>query len=143
MSQRTVGRGAAFGDLDNDGDVDVVINNSDSAPSILRNDVGQRQGSFLLKLEGTKSNRDGIGTRVEVQCSGHEQVLEVKSAASYLAANDLRLHVGLGQCDTADRILLKWPSGVNQTLEHVKRGHIYRVVEGQGIEDSIALSNPK
>jgi hypothetical protein len=139
LKRMTVSRGAAFGDLDNDGDVDVIVNNNDSAPLVLRNEVGNRLNSLLLKLEGDKSNRDGIGTRVKVLAGDRTQTLEVKSAASYMSANDLRLHIGLGKEKSARRITLHWPSGEDQELGELEAGYLHLVSEKSGVTRSVPL----
>jgi hypothetical protein len=141
LSRRNVSRGAAFGDLDNDGDVDVIVNNNDSAPLILRNEAGDQRHSMLLKLEGDKSNRDGIGTRVEVSAGGKIQVFEVKSAASYMSANDLRLHVGLGEEKVVEAVTLRWPSGHNQEIRDLKAGYLHVISEKNGVIRSQPLNS--
>jgi len=93
--EKRTGRGAAFGDIDNDGDVDVVINNLDGPPQLLRNDGGNANNSILIKTIGVKSNRDGIGARVKITSGDLTQMGEVYSGGSYLSQNDLRLHFGL------------------------------------------------
>src|SRR5213596_1403396 len=92
-----LGRGCAFGDFDNDGDVDVIVNNLDGPPTLLRNDSESGNGSILIKCVGTRSNRSAIGTRVKVTSGGHSQIAEVMSGSSYYSQNDFRLHFGLGR----------------------------------------------
>ena len=92
-----LGRGCAFGDFDNDGDVDVLVNNLDGPPTLLRNDGGNRNNWIMIKCVGTRSNRSGIGTRVRVTIGDHSQIDEVMSGSSYYSQNDFRLHFGLGQ----------------------------------------------
>ncbi len=89
-------RGCAFGDFDNDGDVDVIVNNLDGPPSLLRNDGGNRNNWIMIKCVGTRSNRSAIGTRVKVTSGAHSQIDEVMSGSSYYSQNDFRLHFGLG-----------------------------------------------
>lgn len=131
LSRKKVSRGAAFGDLDNDGAIDVVVNNTNDYAEILHNEMGQGNNSLLLKLVGSQSNRDGIGTRLEVRSGGRSRILEAKGAASYLAANDLRVHVGLGRASRVDELTLYWPSGEIQKLRDLPAGHLHVIQEGR------------
>jgi hypothetical protein len=132
FSEKRTGRGAAFGDIDNDGDVDVVINNLDDAPQVLRNDGGTNN-SVLIKTIGVKSNRDGIGTRISVVAGDLKQVQEVYSGGSYISQNDLRLHFGLEKRTKIDLIEVRWPSGTVDKLTNVNVNKILTVKEGQGL----------
>ncbi len=132
FAEKRVGRGAAFGDIDNDGDVDVVINNLDGAPQILRNDGGTNN-SILIKTIGVKSNRDGIGTRIRVVAGDLKQVQEVYSGGSYISQNDLRLHFGLENRTKIDQIEVRWPSGTVDKLTNISANKILTVKEGQGL----------
>jgi len=132
FSEKRVGRGAAFGDIDNDGDVDVVINNLDGAPQILRNDGGTNN-SVLIKTIGVKSNRDGIGARINVVAGDLKQVQEVYSGASYISQNDLRLHFGLENRTKIDLIEVHWPSGTVDKLTNISANKILTIKEGQGL----------
>ena len=112
-----LGRGCAFGDFDNDGDVDVIVNNLDGPPTLLRNDGGSGNGSILVKCVGTKSNRSAIGARVRVTSGEHAQMREVMSGSSYYSQSDLRLHFGLGAAAAADSVEVAWPSGLKETFK--------------------------
>jgi enediyne biosynthesis protein E4 len=115
------GRGAAFGDLDNDGDVDVVVSNVGQKAVVLRNDAGNRKNWLGIQTIGTKSNRDGIGCRVKVvSASGMSQYFTVTTAVGYLSASDRRIIVGLDHDSTAALVEIRWPSGVLQRFENVK-----------------------
>src|SRR5262249_54227158 len=111
FAEKRSGRGAAFGDLDNDGEVDVVINNLDGTAQVLRNDGGNANNSVLIKTIGVKSNRDGIGARVKVVAGDLTQIGEVYSGGSYISQNDMRVHFGLEQRTRIDLIEVRWPRG--------------------------------
>src|SRR5437899_8939313 len=128
-----LGRGCAFGDFDNDGDVDVIVNNLDGPPTLLRNDGGNRNNWILIKCVGTRSNRSAIGTRVKVTCGDHSQIDEVMSGSSYYSQNDFRLHFGLGRASQADRVEVAWPSGVKESFPNLPANHLYVVQETKGI----------
>jgi hypothetical protein len=124
-----LGRGCAFGDLDNDGSVDIVVNNLDGPPSVLRNEGGAGNNWLLVKCVGTQSNRSAIGARVRVVAEGAAQIGEVMSGSGYYSQNDLRLHFGLGKAGKADLIEVSWPSGAKQSLKDVKTNQILRIQE--------------
>jgi len=130
-----LGRGCAFGDFDNDGDVDVIVNNLDGPPTLLRNDGGNRNHSILIKCVGTKSNRSAIGARVTVTRGDHRQVREVMSGSSYYSQSDLRLHFGLGHAATADAVEVAWPSGLREALRNLPADHLFVIQETKGIVD--------
>jgi enediyne biosynthesis protein E4 len=124
------GRGAAFGDLDNDGDVDIVISNLGQRASVLRNDGGNRKNWIGIQTVGAKSNRDGIGSRVKVvSASGLTQFFTVNTAVGYLSASDKRINVGLGSDSFAKLIEITWPSGIVQKFENVKAGQMVKALE--------------
>jgi len=104
-------RGAAFGDFDNDGNIDVLVINMNDRPNLYRNEGGAGNHWITLQLKGTRSNRDAIGARVEIQAGGKTQVREVQSGGSYLSHNDMRLHFGLGAATRVDHIRIRWPNG--------------------------------
>ena len=123
-------RGCAFGDFDNDGDIDVLVVNLNEPPSLLRNDITNGGNWLKLKLVGTKSNRSAIGARVLCKYGGRQQVQEVLSQSSFYSASDQRLHFGLGSAKTAD-VTIRWPSGLVQTLANVAVNRILKVTEGK------------
>jgi len=109
VSQRFSSRGIAFGDYDNDGDIDVLLLNMNDPPSLLRNDGGNQNNWIKIKLLGTKCNRTAIGARVRVVTGNHAQIDEVHSGTSVMSQSDLRLHFGVGQAKTIDRLEVMWP----------------------------------
>jgi hypothetical protein len=130
FEQAWAGRGAAFGDLDNDGDVDVVLSNVGQHALVLRNEGGNRNNWLQIRTVGSKSNRDGIGCRVKVvSASGASQYFTVSPAVGYLSASDKRLTVGLGADGIAALVEIRWPSGVVQTFENVKAGQMVTATE--------------
>ncbi|PYU68377.1 MAG: RNA-binding protein [Acidobacteria bacterium] len=125
-------RGCAFGDFDNDGDVDILVVNQNEPPSLLRNDLTGANHWIKIKLIGTKSNRSAIGARVTVRYGDKVQAQEVLSQSSYLSVNDGRLHFGLGPVTAAD-IQIRWPSGQKDKLAAVPADQLVWVTEGLGI----------
>lgn len=130
---RRSGRGVAFADFDNDGNLDLVINNQNDPPTLLRNEGGNQNHWISVQTVGTKSNRDGIGARIILTAGGRRQMAEVRSGGSYLSQNDLRLHFGLGPATTIDRLEVRWPSGIVDKVESVPAGQFVVVQEGKGI----------
>jgi hypothetical protein len=137
-----VGRGAAFGDIDNDGDIDIVVNHKDAAPALLRNDAKTFNHWIRFALQGTKSNRDAIGAKLEVTIAGLQTKNDAEPKAapftiyrqrkggySMQATNDPRVTVGIGQADVAQKVVIRWPSGIVQRLENLKADREYKVVE--------------
>jgi hypothetical protein len=134
ITEQYSSRGAAFGDYDNDGDIDVVVLNMGDTPSLLRNDGGNKQNWIKIKLIGTKCNRTAIGARVRVITGNHAQMDEVHSGSSVMSQGDLRLHFGLGKAEIVDTIEVKWPT--TQKIERfpkVKANQILTIREGSGI----------
>jgi enediyne biosynthesis protein E4 len=124
--------GVAAADCDNDGAVEILVNNSHDRPSLLKN-LGDHGNWILLKLEGTKSNRDAIGARVTVRVGDHQQTQEVRSGGGYISQSDFRLHFGLGKAAQADAIEIRWPSGPTQRFENVAGNRIVKIRENVGI----------
>jgi hypothetical protein len=123
-------RGAAFGDIDNDGDIDVLVMNMNEPPSLLRNDYPGGHGWITVKLEGTRSNRSAIGATVILTSHGVRQAKTVLSQSSYYSHDDLRVHFGLGEAQQADQLDITWPSGQTEILKNVQGGRIVTVKEG-------------
>jgi enediyne biosynthesis protein E4 len=124
--------GMAAADFDNDGSLEIVVNNSHDRPSLLKN-YGERGSWILLALEGTKSNRDAIGARVTVRVGNHQQTQEVRSGGGYISQSDFRLHFGLGSAMKADTVEIRWPSGGVERFENVGANRVVRIREGAGI----------
>ena len=127
--ERHASRGAAFGDVDNDGSIEVLINNQNETPSLLKAS-GLPPGHWvILKLEGTRSNRSAIGARVKLSAGGRTQFQAVQSGGSYLSQNDLRLHFGIGASAKVDRIEVQWPAGTRQSITNVPADQIVKIRE--------------
>ena len=127
--ERHPARGAAFADYDNDGLIEVLINNQNEPPSLLKQATRPANHWTLLQLTGSRSNRSALGARVKVTAGGRTQVDEVRSGGSYLSQNDLRLHFGLGAAQKMDRIEIEWPSGSRQTLRDVHADRVVQIAE--------------
>jgi len=139
----TVGRGAAFGDLFNDGKIDVVINSMDGAPILLRNVNPDHHHWLELKLVGgPHSPRDAVGATVYLIANGMRQRDDVLSGGSYLSSNDQRVHFGLGDATDAGKAEIHWPSGNKETLKLPAVDRIYTITEGKGITDELCGGRP-
>jgi hypothetical protein len=125
-------RGAAFGDYDNDGMVEVLVNNQNEAPSLLKQSSKPGGNWVLLKLEGVKSNRSAIGARVRLTAGERTQTDEVRSGGSYLSQNDLRLHFGLGAARRIGRVEIDWPSGIHQVETNLEVNRVITLRERSG-----------
>jgi hypothetical protein len=124
-------RGCAFGDFDNDGDVDILIVNLNEPPSLLRNDVDPGRHWIKVKLIGVKSNRSAIGARVTVHYGGKKQVQELLAQSSYLSVNDPRLHFGLGDVAKVD-LEVRWPNGGVELFKALESDRLITIREGIG-----------
>jgi hypothetical protein len=133
LLEKRVSRGLAVGDLFNDGDMDVVIEDLDSSPMILRNHGISGRHWVSFELAGTKSNRAAIGARIKIVAGGMTQTDEVHSGGSYLSQNDLRIHFGLASSTKIDSVEIRWPSGTVDTLKNLAADKFYSVLEGKGI----------
>jgi hypothetical protein len=135
-------RGAAFGDIFNTGNIDVVLLNVGEPPTLLLNRNATPNHRVLFRLIGTKSNRAAIGARITIHASGVRQIGEVRGGGSYLSQNDHRLHFGLGRSTKIDSVEIRWPSGKLETLENLPSDSIYTIVESSGIRDTKPLPAP-
>src|SRR5206468_5170812 len=125
-------RGLSVGDIDNDGDLDILLTVLDGPPVLLRNN-GPVKGNWIsLRLEGVRSNREGIGAQAKLTAGGKVQLREVTRGGSYLSAQDVRLHFGLGSSSIADHVTIRWPSGQVDEIGPLKGGKRYLIVEGEG-----------
>jgi hypothetical protein len=139
-------RGCAFGDFDNDGDVDVAVNTVNDYPQLLRCDSKLENNWIKIRTIGTKSNRSGIGARlictthVAGETKPHQQIDEVRSGGSYISQSDLRVHFGLGKAEKVDVLEIRWPSGHVDTLKEVKANQLIFVKEGEGISRTVQFT---
>jgi hypothetical protein len=133
FAQPKVGRGAAFGDFDGDGDPDVVITSNGGPAFLYRNDVLNGNRAIRLTLRGTRSNRDAIGAKVRVTAGGQRFSKMVKTGSSYLSQSELPLSFGIGARTAVDRVEIDWPGGGREDLKALAAGVSYEIVEGKGI----------
>jgi hypothetical protein len=145
LLKRRVSRGAAFGDYDEDGDIDVIVNELDGAPTLLRNDGGNQAGNWIsVKLIGTgKSNRNAVGARVKLTAGGLTQLDEVHAGDSYLSHSDWRLHFGLGNAREVSELVVQWPSGAAEKIGKPPINRSVTIVEGKGIVDDASRAKPQ
>jgi len=135
-------RGAAYGDIDNDGALDVLMTTNGGRAYLFHNEGGTNH-SLRIKLVGTKSNRDGIGAVISVSSGGDKQSKMLRSGSSYLSQSELVATFGLGQKAKADSVEIQWPSGQTDKLSNVNAGQTVTVLEGKGIVSSRAYGAPK
>jgi hypothetical protein len=126
-----VSRGAVFGDLNNDGRIDIVLLNARSRPTLAMNRTVTRNHWVLLKLVGTRSNRSAVGASVRVTAGGRTQLDEVRAGRGYQSADDLRLHFGLGANSLIDRLEVRWPSGITNIWNQVAADRVLHLTEDQ------------
>jgi len=134
-----VGRALASGDVDNDGDLDLLVLNNGDRPNLLLNDGGNAAGALLVQAVGTTSNRSAIGARLTLTAGGRRQVREVQSGSSYLAQNDLRAHFGLGPAERAERLEIRWPDGSTDVVENLEANQLITVRQGEGLVGRMPL----
>ena len=142
FAAQTVGRTLITGDVDNDGDVDLVITNNGGPLDVLRNDTARDRHALEVRVAGVRSNRNSIGARVTITAQGRTQMREVKSGSSYLGQNDLRVHFGLGDATRIERIDVRWPAGDVETIRDVASDQILTVTEGKGVTARVPFSRP-
>ena len=146
ISEPSTSRGAAFGDFDNDGDVDIVVNAVNDFPQLLRCDSKLGNNWIKVRTIGTKSNRSGIGARLTCvskipgESKPHQQIDEVRSGGGYFSQNDLRVHFGLGKAEKVDSLEIRWPSGQVDTLKDIKANQVIYVKEGEGISRTMTFT---
>ena len=149
ISTPVAARGCAFGDFDNDGDLDVVVNTVNDFPQLLRCDSVTGHNWIKIKTIGTKSNRSGIGarlrcvTRAPGEKTAHSQIDEVRSGGGYFSQNDLRVHFGIGKAGKVELLEIRWPSGTMDTFKDIKPNQVIFVKEGEGIVRTMAFEPEK
>ena len=135
LRKELLGRGMAFADFDNDGDMDFLIGNLNGTPRLYRHQGAAPNHWVMFRANGVRSNRDGIGTRITVVTGKLRQVWEVKRTVGIYSASDPRAHFGLGKARRIDRVEVKWPSGVVQEFKDVAADRHYRIDETKGLEN--------
>jgi hypothetical protein len=142
FSTERVSRGLAVADIDNDGDLDLLVTNNGQDAELLRNDGGNRANALLVRLRGADANADAIGARIRLTVGSRTQMRDVKAGSSYLSQNDLRAHFGLGTAARADRVEVVWPSGRMESVGSVGANQIVTIAEGKGIVARQPFSHP-
>jgi len=126
-------RSLSAADIDNDGDLDLLVGNVGETPDLLRNDGGNKNNSLLIRTVGSKSNRDGIGARLRLTAGGKVLLREVKAGSSYLSQNDMRVHFGIGNAARVEKLEIRWPSGTVDVLEDLAANQVLTITEGRGV----------
>ena len=139
LTLKKVSRGTAIGDYDNDGDLDILVTNCNQKPDLLKNVIGNKNNWIQIQLEGQKSNRSGIGTKIKVVTDTHTQYREIQSGGSYLSFHDLRAHFGVGKVEQINHIEIRWPSGQIDTNTQLPVNQRFLAVEGEKLS---LLHNP-
>jgi hypothetical protein len=142
LMQKRVSRGLAVGDLFNDGQLDVVVEDIDGAPRILRNRSIPGRHWISFELAGTRSNRLALGARIKIVAGGMTQTDQVRSGGSYLSQHDLRLHFGLSGATTIDSVEIRWPSGSTDVIKNLAADQFYSVLEGKGVVPAQQIRPP-
>jgi len=132
-------RSLSAADIDNDGDLDLLIGNVGETPDLLRNDGGNKNNSLLIRTVGSKSNRDGIGARLRLTAGGKVLLREVKAGSSYLSQNDMRVHFGMGNAARAEKLEIRWPSGALDVVPDIETNQILTITEGRGVTSRTPL----
>ena len=149
ISDPSASRGCAFGDFDNDGDLDFIVNCVNEAPQLIRSDSSLKNSWIKVRTIGTKSNRTGVGARLRCvvqmpdEAKPHQQIDEVRSGGSYFSQSDLRVHFGLGSAQKVDLLEIRWPSGTVDVLKDVAVNQLVYVKEGEGIVRKLSFTNEK
>ena len=140
FSVENVGRGLAAGDIDNDGDLDLLVSNNGGPVELLVNVGRSLNRALLVRTIGSRSNRDGIGAKVSLTLGTRTFVREVKAGSGYLGQSDRRVHFGMGRAAAADRLQVRWPSGRIETVDNVAANQIITIREGEGITDHVPIT---
>jgi hypothetical protein len=134
-----ISRALATGDIDNDGDLDLLVVNNGGSADLLNNEGGNAGNAVLIQLAGTRGNRHGIGARLRATAGGASQIREVKAGSSYLSQHDLRVHFGLGKAARIDRLDIRWPDGSMQSVEGIAANQIVTVTQGKGVTKRVPV----
>jgi hypothetical protein len=132
---KKAGRGAAFGDIDNDGDIDILVANMNDNPSLFRTNSSNQNHWVMFRTRGHSSNRDGIGARITLTAGDKKQIWEIKRTVSIFSASDPRAHFGLGKADMIDKVHIRWPSGKTQEFTKLAADQHYLIDEEHGIRE--------